>query len=48
MVCFFLTQELLFLKNILIHDIFFLDVITSWIWSKNGWLTLLGAMDYAG
>ncbi|KAI9267557.1 ammonium transporter AmtB-like domain-containing protein [Helicostylum pulchrum] len=24
------------------------DVITSWIWSKNGWLTLLGAMDYAG
>lgn len=24
------------------------DVITSWIWSKNGWLTQLGAMDYAG
>ncbi|KAG2209541.1 hypothetical protein INT47_008385 [Mucor saturninus] len=24
------------------------DIITSWIWSRNGWLTQLGAIDYAG
>ncbi|KAI7872996.1 ammonium transporter AmtB-like domain-containing protein [Spinellus fusiger] len=24
------------------------DIITCWVWGPNGWLTLLGVMDYAG
>ncbi|KAF8936230.1 ammonium transporter AmtB-like domain-containing protein [Dissophora ornata] len=24
------------------------DVITYWVWGPNGWLTVLGVMDYAG